>query len=905
MEKIRSDMPFLFRLPLFDFDIEDPATLEKHRDTILAAIKGSSLVLHGELEGKPFADLEEKLRLKLRKYLLRGRFRPTPFGSFAGVGLARWGRQLKTDFPIRAVELKDWKTANPASQNAKPVTPLASTYQLVPGIHQKNGYFQALVLDSQTQRWTGCKLPENRLFATLIKEASNKGIKFSEFRLLLNPKESGITQNQALQAQQIWDQLIDLGFLTRKANPKPAKTGMDMVLKNQPEIPETINGQLQHFVNSAGNLFSREESNYLRNFKDWFIHQYDDRYVKLNELLTQGEFFSGSFHFQDDPQQSEPDIAATVLAGNGKKWIDLEKELPKAELPGGIHDIQILYRLDKNLNPVIENIVCNRPFVYTGRFNRDPEIKAYSKKIRDQIHTDPHILFAHLEIRETDAINHICNATSIFDHEISSSPPHSRKQLDFGDLYMGIEGNRLILIHRPSGKPVIPVVMHPLNGNQITHPILRLLWEIAHQDRYRFIPYQSPELSQAQVCPQLNWGNLCLQSRRWNLSSETARDSQTLSKRLDEWDVPQHILAGNMDRELLLDRHHPDDLKILAQELKRNGKLSLSTPNWYPSFQFHYQTGTAVYPQFVFRYSRPLSIPQIRANFNPITHSQKDCLCLILTCSQSEVAEVLERLFQRMEEEKIQFGIPAWFFLVYGKNRSTEIRLRLLEITAEHQKTLLLKFSLIFTEENWNWKTASYYPETFKYGRKSITRSHRLFHLESQFLSEKTAGEMHLNYPTDWKENIVVRLWRQLVFQCPNPSRFFTSLKENVKQMPSELLIRYKSGFSYLDPEEPSPFPTEPYLHTIISHPSFYDTGEVATNFLHNHIHLMVNRFFPQDTAYHERKILYRLYRELGKHLYTRQPPLSGCIPKQELVSDSLYPGEPDRQAFQAQTQKL
>lgn len=865
-------MPFLFRLPLFDFDIEDPATLEKHRDAILAAIKGSSLVLHRELEGKPFADLEEKLRLKLRKYLLRGRFRPTPFGSFAGVGLARWGKNPKMDFPIRAVELKEWKTTNPASQKAQVEAPHASTYQLVPGIHRKNGYFQALVLDSQTQRWTGCKLPENRLFTILVREASNKALKFGDFLHLLNPKESGTTQKQALQAKQIWDQLIDLGLLTRQANPNPAKAGTDMVLKNHPEVPETVHGQLRQFLNSAGNLFSWEESSYLKDFKDWFTLRYDDRYVSLDGLLTQDDFFSGSFHFQDNPEQPEPDIAAAVLAGNGKKWIDLEKELPKAGLPEGIHDIQILYRLDGNLNPVIENIVCNRPFVYTGRFNRDPDISAFTKEIRDQIHTDPHTIFAHLEIRETDAINHICNATPIFEQEITTFPPSSGKQLDFRDLYVGIHGHRLALIHRPSGKPVIPVVMHPLNGNQITHPILRLLWEIAHQDRYRFVPYQSPLLSQTPICPQLNFGSLCLQSRRWNLSSETVRDGTTLSDRLDELDVPQHILAGNMDRELLLDRHRPDDLKILAQELKRNGKLSLCAPNWYPSGQFQSQTGTAVYPQFVFQYSRRLSIPQIRGFFNPITHTQKDCLCFAITCNRSEVAEVLERLFRRMEDEIPPSGIPAWFFVVYGKNRSTEIRLRLLELSAEHQKTLLLKFNLIFTEENWNWKTASYYPETFKYGRKSINLSHRLFHLESQFLSERTAGEMHLNYPTDWKENVVVRLWRQIVFQCQNPSLFFNSLKERVRQMPSELVIGYKSGFSYLDSDEPTPFPMDPYTYTILSHGSLYGTGATATNFLHNHIHMMANRFFPQDTAHHERKILYRLYRELGKHLYSRAP---------------------------------
>src|SRR5690606_11375042 len=98
-------MSFLFRLPLFHFDIENPEVLEQHRETILKSIKLSSTVLYQELKGKPFVELDNKLRIKLRKYLLRGRFRPTPFGMFAGVGLGKWGTEINLHFPIKSEEL--------------------------------------------------------------------------------------------------------------------------------------------------------------------------------------------------------------------------------------------------------------------------------------------------------------------------------------------------------------------------------------------------------------------------------------------------------------------------------------------------------------------------------------------------------------------------------------------------------------------------------------------------------------------------------------------------------------------------------------------------------------------------------------------------------------------------------
>ena len=791
-------MHLLFRLPLFHFDIENPETLEKNRETILEAIKLSSTVFYKELKEKPFTELDEKLRIKLRKYLLRGRYRPTPFGKFAGVGIAKWGKYLTPDFPIQSSEL------NPTPPSEYLPNPLESDYNLVTGIHQKNGYYQAMILDSQTSRWTACKFPQNMLFDILIKQASENTINFREFNQLLNPKESAITREQA---KQIWNQIIDSGFLIPQSIPKPLKKGIDIILKNQPKIPETVKTQLDKFINSAGSLFSKEESTYLLDFKKWFTIQFDDRYVSLNDLLTHGKFFSGSFHNPDqNPERTETDIAPILLGSSGKKTVDLGQYFSKSELPREIHDLQILYRLDANLNPVIENIVCNRPFVYTGRFNRDPEIETYSKTIRDAIYTNQDIIYANLAIRETEAINHICDVGNILKYEITPFPTASSRQLDFGDLYLGIHQNRIGLIHKPKQKQVIPVVLHPLNGNQITHPILRLLWEMAHQDRYRFLPYQSPIFSEAPSCPQLNWENLCLQSRRWNLNSKTATDTKSLSKKLDELAVPQYILAGNMDRELLLNRHFSDDLKILNQELQRNKTLTLSEPLWYPSKQFQSEEGIEAYPQLVYQFSRSQFSPKLTGYFNPITKAQSNCLCIVLTCCGSEVAEVLERLFLRMDEEKIQSEAPLWFFLIYGKNGFTEIRLRLLEISEDHQQALLLKLSLVFRKENWNWKTAPYYPETYKYGSKSLEISHRLFHLESKFLFEKTTSEPHLYHHPGWKENILVHLWCSIILHCPNQLRFFSSLKENVKQMPAELLIRLKSEFNYLPTDEHYPF---------------------------------------------------------------------------------------------------
>src|SRR6185312_17242716 len=72
-----------------------------------AAIYISSPLFFACLEQKEFmfADLSEKEKLTLKKYLNRFSFRPTPFGLFAGVSLIRWDNQ--THLKVRTTRPED------------------------------------------------------------------------------------------------------------------------------------------------------------------------------------------------------------------------------------------------------------------------------------------------------------------------------------------------------------------------------------------------------------------------------------------------------------------------------------------------------------------------------------------------------------------------------------------------------------------------------------------------------------------------------------------------------------------------------------------------------------------------------------------------------------------------------
>jgi len=89
-------MNILFRAPLFDFEPSSEQEIEENWDKIVAAISVSSKSLFEEVSAFQYKDLRPYVRKKVFKYILRGRYRSTPFGKFAAVGIGEIdGRQKK------------------------------------------------------------------------------------------------------------------------------------------------------------------------------------------------------------------------------------------------------------------------------------------------------------------------------------------------------------------------------------------------------------------------------------------------------------------------------------------------------------------------------------------------------------------------------------------------------------------------------------------------------------------------------------------------------------------------------------------------------------------------------------------------------------------------------------------
>jgi hypothetical protein len=265
------------------------------------------------------------------------------------------------------------------------------------------------------------------------------------------------------------------------------------------------------------------ESDYIKEFKGWLGYNFDDRFVPLS-ILTQHNGFLSLIESGLDLDKTQDSLSPKVLNALWNNAVEFDLSSCFDEKKTELNHVQLAFRIFENDELFIENIVCNRPFAYSGRFSLEPEIKNFlSTKV--ETHSGDAI-YADLYLFESLKSNHIIRHGNVFEFSIYPFGKSIKKNhLEIDDLYIGLVENRIVLYSKKLKKPVLPTVQHPLNPNQISHPLSRLLWEIGNQDQYRFLPYHDPAFQNSQYLPRLTWKGIILHTpikltpcRRWKLT---------------------------------------------------------------------------------------------------------------------------------------------------------------------------------------------------------------------------------------------------------------------------------------------------------------------------------------------------------------------------------------------------
>ncbi len=861
-------MNLIFRIPLFDFEINDPHQLAQNWKKILEAIEISSPDLFNSIAYRPFASLPEPLQLKVRKYLIRGRYRPTPFGKLAGMGLAYWSKTTQGPTSL-----------NPLFHQSKPVDShnlkgkLADQVFIpMPGLTLRFGYHQALTYDSKLSKWCQSKIEKNDFLDKFLSLAyHNIAVDFQ------GKKPESIKPN--LDEEKL-EELLSTGFVypCHQYIPSfPMSTNAEV--RDSISVSYQVKTVLDEFIAESGALFMDSKNSYTKDFIKWFVDRFDDRQICLYTLLSDSDFLEKQMTFGKTPPPPKD-----TIPNHFSESMDLKMHLPKACIPKGIYDLQLVFRMGKDGNPIIENMVCNRPFAYLGRFNRYPDFQNYGKTLKESIYASKDLIFAQLDLFESPKVQAICEGAELFDRKISPLPKVSEKQIGLDEIWVGVEGDRIYLLHLLNQKEIIPVVLHPLHGDQITHPLMKLLWQIAIQDSFKFLAY-TPNGKNLGTGMELKWGDLIIQPKSWKLERSIFKTKDSFLFHLTETEeLPSKFLAGIEDRELLIEKEIPIDQEILWQELNRFGELTLNEAPWVESDLISNSGGIPLFPQFIYRHTQKFDRPPIQTPFNPIYFSDPNWIYLILKTPYSDLLETLEYIQDFFHGEGFKYK-AKWYYLVYQKSVEHEIRLRI--YTPKKTSKFLLSLTYHLDLEEITWTKAHYFPETEKYGFEDYPKSEKLFCLESEFLfSYNGEYKMNLLLPQEQKLNFLTALWIWIIYSLDKTEIFFEYFKCLCKEQKNQLTSEFKSRFTYLNKYQSFGFQDRKYLEILRSHPFIWNS--YSKTFLINHMHMMVNRSFPLEPRVHELELWYRLYRELGIRRYGSSR--SGILENEDWLIRMIHP---------------
>ncbi|WBL43030.1 lantibiotic dehydratase [Algoriphagus halophytocola] len=856
---------FLFRAPLLTIDPRDETEIISNWESILSILSVSSPSLLQALGSTPYVQLHPRLKKKVYKYLLRGRYRCTPFGMLAGVGIGRINNSQQFDIDLsRVIPLSNSKNVSFTERKH---------FFLAEVIYEKWDRLHFLTFQENAKRWGLVNLPKNRLFEQIIKKVGSRKITdFEKFSAGFNNPESSYEKA-------IWEKMVKLGILypadQRKLQTTIPNLRKDMAILEEITIPQNTLEEIRDFKETAGALFTSTRSAYLNLFSDWFEDKFDDRFVPLQVLLTYDEFVNSVFLDNLAYSNKEQKTGVFPLGIIPKQTIDLKRNFPSKRLDSAIYDLQVVIKLRRDASIMVDNLVCNRPFVYFGRFNKHERILAEQKKIKDTIYRDREVIYAELKLYETENVASICSSVPIFKTIISPFPETEHESLTLDDIELGNMAGEFMLVHKKTRKKVIPVITHPLNGEEISHPILRLLWEISHQDSFMFSPYFLRKNMEVSYLPQLNWGNIILQSRRWLIHSDSFLNMKNLNQWLRDNSVPNPLVMGYLDRELVLHWDKLTDLEILWEELKKWKKLVLSDPVWLSDSMFQSTSARAIYPQLVVHQSITKKEVPLPDFINSLSSIADNSLYILIRISENSLFTFLEFFFCGQMLNLLKKENVEWYYVVYPGRGHLQLRVRFLRLLAVQKSKINKMILLKHGYSDFLYEVRPYYPEYKKYGTDDYMKSEQLFHLESSLMLlptiENPTGLIQNN--RNLKLGLMSQLWMRVFLETGVEHLFFTILKHRVKSLSRNELKELRSYNEELKNEEKDHSNylnwQNSYYATVEKHSFLFLDDLTVKRFLLNHIHMQVNRFFPVDRKKMEDLIHYRLYTLLGKQLYS------------------------------------
>lgn len=449
----------IIRIPLFNFNIDDDKEIIKHYAQIKEAIKISNPLFHKILDSKGYCELIPKEKRTLRKYLIRGKYRATPFGKFAALGIGHHTKQHELPIKIKELIRPHHKNLYKYEQNLKDgsVEIFHKKFKLGYMMQVEKGNFSYWEFDYKDEDWSNVTVAGNNVLNTVYNYfEKNHFLNFNTFSSWFNTSDNYAVTN-------IWKALILQAFIILESTPNKfklsnlysSKITLDSIgIGFENKIVDSEKLIFETVIMEMGNFFTQYHSHFLNDVKILFQELFDDRQVPLKRFFEQSqilEALSNERQQNTTKEEKSIDFKEQLLSHFqlGTNEVDLSKSQKTKSLTynGWLHLL-----IKKQGHNDFQLLDANNflGMGYLGRFTYDTEILNYQKEIFKglQSYSDTDLNYTDFNLIEKSDLQAVCSHQNVCHTTISFSDRVSfENSISWEDLNIYLQDNSFHLIH--------------------------------------------------------------------------------------------------------------------------------------------------------------------------------------------------------------------------------------------------------------------------------------------------------------------------------------------------------------------------------------------------------------------------------------------------------------------------
>lgn len=916
--KIEADNIVIHRVPKFSYE----STLEECWDDLKQCINHSSIDFYKLIQPLQFKDLvtlEDSFRFTIWKYFNRGKFRATPFASFAAVGIcnACYNPETKLVFDDKQIlqRYPDWREAEKLQVDLEYLS--KRNVLLI----ANNSYYiideNVRYLDRIEGKFELAEQSKNDLLVSIL-EKCQYPISAKDLPLHFRDIEQEALYNVVV--QMIDDQLlltslhpnlIGYDYFERSGIKQPFSGNDYIIAKRQAASGKLDMKAFRHLTSLVEKLHSlvpNSKATHLEQFISHFSKKFGERYIPLMEALDP-ELGIGYGNMETaaavnplienllnakktsnhptSPAETVSLLFSTIIQ-EGCTSIDLEtvtqsQESNKEPLP---NSLPVLCSLSSGY-VYIEHLGGSTSNMLLGRFSLgDDEIAGYCRSIAEkEAQANPEVLFFDIAYPAGGKIDNVNRRQNIYDLQLSIlNYDTSSLPLAINDLYLSVQNDRLILHSKRLKKVLIPRIASAYNYQLSDLPLFRMLCDLQYQGIHRNLFLRLRDsLPGLDYYPEIYYRNIIVSPRTWRIEQSNAIGSTNqIREILTSKKISRFVKTGTSDQTLVFDLHKDEDLGFLLLYLKQQKTIYLEETKMPDVSAFADQTGKPYLPQFIFNLNHDSELYK-PLSFNPYNYSKpepilpnKPWLYFELYCHPQRTDQILTEIIYPFTFE-YKGKIKQWFFIRYNENgHHLRLRLHLRNPEDGHIITHELSNALFELIKNGIIKDLQirlYTRETERYGIRNMPAIEDLFCLDSIYImkllnkaiSQNDAYKDCISLLTAIRKSEIIKNGVFDLFIA----RQNTAYNKEHSLLPSQFKIlndAYKLLFK--DKSVNYSYEQDPILSKLqnswIEVLGMYKPEE-RPHIMGALFHMHVNRFFATDQRLHETIIYYFMEKSLKR----------------------------------------